>query len=306
MVEDTPTHARHEPAPHEGPHDVDAHAVAVDLVDADDAIHLELERELMIDPSNVEAVTRLRKQTLALLRPAPLRSYRWPDSWYIPGGADYREHWILPPELDHRYAWQAKNLIGGQSAGSFGDAQSGAVFGWSNASSLDADTIGFGRVGAYVRPATTLATYELSASIEALSEWRWQFLPSAGASPWASFHYRCTAYVLAWLVSPVDGSWELLRPFGARTLLRQQASGQGEFAVQRRSHAFSDLSVRVQLEGGRTYAVGVSFEAQATPSVVDRDGRPYVRRPEDRTLAYAGLSGRVPRIVARRVVTHIA
>lgn len=283
-------------------HRIDAApAGAIEFLDADDAIHVELERDLR-DASVLERYGAMRLQ---MLRPT-VPQILWPQSWYIPGQADYRQHWFLEPPLDHRYAWEGQNTIGGAPAASRASAATGELFAWSNASGLDVATVGVARTGAYVRPTTTLATYELSASVDLATEWRWWFEPGSNASSSSSFAYRSTVYVVAWLVSPADGSWELLRPFGSRTLVSERVSGFGRFDIRTARHAFDDLRVRVQLEGHRTYAVGVSFETQVTPTAVDRNGKPYRPQPGDDIRTWSSMIGRVPKVVARRVITHIA
>ena len=270
---------------------------ALDLRDRE--AHDDLERTLLDEHVDVDALSRYRDRLSRVLRPGPIRSFAWPSSWYVPGDADYRQHWIVPPPADHRYGWAAQNSIGGAPAGSHASAATGRLFAWSNASSLGSSTVGYARTGAYVRPTATLATYDVSASVDVATEWRWWFLASAGASPYATFHYRSTAYVAGWQVNPVDGAWELLRPFAARTLLSTRARGSGSFAVEHARHAFDDLHVRLQLERGRTYAIGVSFETQVTPTVVDQRGAPYVRQPGDDIRCWSSMLGDVSRIEVR-------
>ena len=110
------------------------------------------------------------------------------------------------------------------------------------------------------------------------------------ASGYANFSYRGTAYVAGWEVDQVTGQWELLKPFGARTLFTGDESGQGGSAINSRVNAFTDLSVTLQLQGGHSYAIGVAADGEITFDCRDQKGRPYKKQPGDDIKLWASIA----------------
>ncbi len=228
-----------------------------------------------------------------ILLERPWFTLAWPDHLYIPGQADHRPHWIVPPPDDHRYRYAYADGSGASTA----DAGTGRLFSWVNVSGLNPAYTGFAGVGAAVRPAATLAYLTVGADVDLLAETRWWYLPGPAAG-YSTFRYRGTAYVAVWAIDPVSGAWELLRPYGARTLFAFDERGQGGTAVDSRRHAFDDVRATVQVQGGRRYAVTVSFEATITYDCRDRGGRPYVKAEGDDIRLWASIAGSVPSISA--------
>jgi hypothetical protein len=50
------------------------------------------------------------------------------------------------------------------------------------------------------------------------------------------------------------------------------------------------------MQGGHTYAVGVSFEAEIVAEVLDRNNRRYLKQPGDDIKLWASIAGRVQSI----------
>lgn len=253
---------------------------------------------------DLDALVRYRDLAFDHFRPDILPLLSWPRSWFIPQQADFRQHWPTPPPPSHRYDWTSTNRIDGGPSPSHASAVDGRLFAWGFATLPDRSTLGVARTGIFFEPSETLATYRLGADIDVTAEWRWALLP-ASTGVYGRVDYRCTVYLAVWQVNVVDGSWELVRPFGARTLVRTHSTGAGLAAVSRERHAFEDLRLDVQLQGGRTYAIGVSFEADVDAAIVDHSGRPYAKRPGDDVRLWASMLGVVPRITASRRVVWI-
>lgn len=281
--------------------------IAALAVDGLDEARLQLEQRLREPELDLEMrpLTEYRDLLWSQFRPGPVVSLAWPAGWHIPVDADFQQHWPFPPPAANRYDWASANAIGGQPAGSHASHRTGLLFAWNNASRLGPAYVGFARTGILLRPPETLATYRLGADIDVVTETRWWYLPGPGGG-YGTVSYRCTAFLAVWQVSPADGSWELVRPFGARTLVRTQQIGAGAFPVDSDRHAFDDLTVDVQLQGGRTYAIGVSFEVAVTTAILDGQGRPYAPKPEDDIRLWASMLGTVPRITASPHTVWIA
>lgn len=272
----------------------DAHAALELAIDAADA---------EVGESQLRALDGYRALLSKTFRPGPVFTLSWPPSWFIPTDVDHREFWPVAPPIDNRYDWAAQNTIGGQPAGSHASSSTGELFAWGNTSHLGPPDLGIARTGIYLRPTESLATYRLGADIDVTTEWRWWFLPTGNG--YGSVAYRCQVYLVAWQVNPADGSWELLRPYGSRVLVQQRITGAGYSPVDRDEYAFDDLTVDVQLQGGRTYAIGVSFEVQVTTEITDGRGTRYARRPGDEIKLWASMLGRARRITARPITVWI-
>lgn len=260
----------------------------------------ELHRELEISDTDgqasMESIIKYRNAIFAqYFRERPEFALAWPDSLYIPSDADFKNYWIASPPASHRYRYHWVNTVNGQSAGSSASEATGHLFSWINVSSLKPSYIGFAGVGVSIVPQATLSYVKVSADIDAVTETRWWFMPGTAAG-FANFSYRGTAYVAGWEVDPVTGQWELLKPFGSRTLFKSDESGQGGSAINSQVHAFNDLSVTLQLQGGHSYAIGVAFETEITFDCRDRGGRPYKRQPGDDIKLWASIAGSVPSI----------
>ena len=219
----------------------------------------------------------------------------WPDNLYIPADADYRTYWSSPPPDDHRYRYRWANGRDGQPDGSDASEKTGRLFSWVNASALDTGYIGFAGTGVTLVPRASLSSVTVTAEVDLVAESRWWFLP-AGPIGFAAFSYRGTAYVAGWEIDPITGAWELLSPFGSRTLFAFDESGKGGSAISSQRHAFTDLAVTLQLRGSRTYAFGVALEAQISLECRDRSGTPYLPQPGDDVKLWASIAGIVPSI----------
>ena len=228
-------------------------------------------------------------------RERPEFTLAWPDSLYIPSQADYKNYWIAAPPASHRYRYHWVHTADGKPAGSFASEETGHLFSWVNVSGLNPAYIGFAGTGVSLVPQATLSYVKVSADIDTVTETRWWFMPGANAGI-ANFSYRGTAYVGGWEVDPVTGQWALLKPFGARTLFKQEESGQGSSAIDSQVHAFNDLSVTLQLQGGHSYAIGVAFEVEITFDCRDRNGHPYQKQPGDDIKLWASIAGSVASI----------
>ena len=219
----------------------------------------------------------------------------WPDNLYIPADADYRTYRSSPAPDDHRFRYRWANGRNGQPDGSDASEKTGRLFSWVNASAMVSGDIGFAGTGVTLVPRASLSSVTVTASVDLVAESRWWFLP-AGPIGFAAFSYRGTAYVAGWEIDPITGAWELLSPFGSRTLFAFDESGKGGSAISSQRHAFTDLEVTLQLRGSRTYAIGVALEAQISFECRDKSGTPYLPQPGDDVKLWASIAGVVPSI----------
>lgn len=261
-----------------------------------EVIHQELEQAAGNRDRTLVGAQRYREALFAnYFRPRVPFIDTWPDNVYIPAAADYLTYWSSPPPDDHRYRYRWSNTRDGEHDGSEASERSGQLFSWVNASAMDAGYIGFAGTGVALVPRASLSSVTVRADIELVAESRWWFHPT-GPIGFAAFAFRGTAYVAGWEIDPVTGNWDLLTPFGSRTLFAFDESGRGGSPISSQRHAFSDLTTTLQLRGSHTYAIGVALEAQITFECRDKAGKPYTRKDGDDVRLWAAIAGLVPSI----------
>lgn len=255
--------------------------------------HADLERHLFDNSEAREAVLEYRNAAFGqYFHDRPIFTLAWPPSLYIPSEANPATYWFSTPPADHLFRYRWTDPAPSVSTAS---EKSGRLFSWTNVSGLNPSYTGVAGVGVRFAPTPSLSTVKISADVDLVAESRWWYLvgPSAG---YANFSYRGTVYLSVWEISPVTGLWELQRPFASRVLFQHRESGQGGTAIQSHHHAFDDLSVRLQLQRGHAYGIGVSFEVEVGYECHDRNGRPYQKQPGDDIRLWASMLGSVSSI----------
>ncbi|MGO4692045.1 hypothetical protein [Glaciibacter sp. 2TAF33] len=254
-------------------------------------IHREL--ELHILDGSLDGVVTYRDALFSrFFTDRPAFTLAWPAALYIPSEADASKYWFTEPPADHRYRYSWTDP---QPTASAASEKTGHLFSWVNVSDLGADYTGAAGTGVQVIPQATLSTVKVSADIDLVANHHWWYLPGTSAG-YSNFSYSGTVYIAGWEINPVTGVWELLRPFGSRSLFSFRESGAGGSAIVSTRHAFNDLSVRMQLQGGHTYGIGVAFEVQVSFVCTDGQGHPYVKQPGDDIKLWASILGDVASI----------
>ncbi|MFE6967676.1 hypothetical protein ACFVAJ_21560 [Agromyces sp. NPDC057679] len=257
------------------------------------ALHDRLELAVMDETIPLDQLVELRDLIFRdYFTDRPVFTLNWPDSLYIPSEADSREYWFTEAPADRRYRYSWANTIGGQPAGSHASEKDGRLFAWVNVSGLAPGYTGYAGTGVRFAPSASLSYVRLGADIDLVAEHRWWYLPGTDAG-YSNVDYRGTAYLAVWEIDLVTGRWELVRPFGARSLFAFSRQGQGGSAIVSTKRTFADLGATVQLQGGHVYAVGVSFEVQMGHTMLDRRGAPYVKQPGDDIKLWSSLLGTV-------------
>lgn len=214
----------------------------------------------------------------------------WPDSLYIPAQADFRRYWILPPPDSRRYCYEWAGQTGGGPTPCQASAADGRLFSWVNVSALNPGYIGWAGTGVRFAPTAQRSLVTVGCTVDLVAEKRWWYLPGPSAG-YANIKYRGTVYVAVWQISPADGSWVPVRPFGYRTVLDVTESGLGGSAVQSTHHALADVGATVEVQGGSAYGVGVAFEVEILPTFLDRFNKQYEKQPGDDIKLWASMAG---------------
>lgn len=258
-----------------------------------DEVHRELELHALEDHGAIDPLLRYRDAVIGrYVRDRPIFTLAWPPNLYIPADADPAKYWISAPPDDHRFRYRWTDP---QPTASTASEKTGHLFSWTNVSALNPSHTGIAGVGVQIVPTHSLSTVRVSADVDLVAESRWWYLVSSSAG-FSNFSYRGTVYIAGWEISPVTGLWELLRPFASRVLFQYRESGVGGAAIRSDHHVFDDLSVRLQLQGGHTYGIGVSFEVEVGFDCHDRSGKPYRKQPGDDIKLWASMTGEVSSI----------
>ena len=105
-------------------------------------------------------------------------------------------------------------------------------------------------------------------------------------------------------VDPVTKAWELIRPYGAQTLVNRSDSGLSGSPIRTDTANFSGntLSTRVQGQAGHSYAVGFQAQVDIDLDVREAKDRPYQGGSDDDWKLWAAIAGSVSQIT---IATHV-
>lgn len=186
--------------------------------------------------------------------------FLWPPDLYIPGDADYRNYWPWPCPASHRYGrqWIIGNDVNQASA-----AQ-GHVWAYTAINQYLAHDHSEAGVGFVFTPDATLAVYRVTPSISAIGTHRWSIETNYYGGGW--IYELGVIYIAAWNISPVDGSLELVKPYGVTTVFNQSWLNQGAEPITTVIPPWSPgtQSTNLLLEGGKSYLIGVIAAVDVT------------------------------------------
>lgn len=269
-----------------------------------DDLRQELERHLANGAAVPQKVLgeydSLWRTTFQIDRPVPWLN--WPTGLYIPAAADWRNYWFIAPPVQNRYRWQYP--VGAETVAR-ADVNDGALYAY--AAELPGVAVGenYAIVGATHISPHNLAYATLSARATGVAEHHLLMnLPPA-----VSGNAKITGsiWLVLWQRNPVDGTWELKRPFASIELFSADGdpSGGGQQTtvgtVPRQVFDYDSgpLSVPILLEGGgREYVVGVEAMVHIDVNIVDGSNHPYLidRDGGDVWYCWGHIIANVPQI----------
>ncbi len=204
----------------------------------------------------------------------------WPPGLFIPGTADYRKYWVFPPPTgSNRYtmAWQGGN---GSSA-NHSSAATGEMFAYAAAAPTDPHLRSESSVGFVFRPDATLAAYTITVVPALTGSDRYDVSTTANAG--GSVRKWGALDIEAFEINPVNGTTELVRPFGTTFLFDETFSNLTGTPI----NTFSlnkPVSTQVLLQGGgRMYVIGVTALVQIDNSWTMNNGAPMQPLPPGST-----------------------
>ena len=187
--------------------------------------------------------------------------FRWPDDLYIPGNADYRNYWFLPCPASHRYSSQWISPADSPSQASAGD---GHLWAYTALNPYTPHAHSEAGIGFVFSPSKTLAVYQVKPSLSVIGTHRWWIETTYYGGGW--IYEWGGIYIAAWLISPVDGSLELVTPYGFTTAFTTSQLNAGGEAITNVVPPWSpgSLSANILLQGGRTYLISVIAAVDVT------------------------------------------
>jgi hypothetical protein len=228
------------------------------------------------EPLPVLTVTRPLDRVVEVSTPF----YRWPASLFIPGAAIPAEYWLTNCPTDHRYTRDWTTAPANKA-----DHNTGRL--WAFIAARISDTP-FVRteagVGFLFRPPYRLATYTVEPTVLAVGQHRWDVGDFAGEAG-GTLRLRGWILTAAWDVSPVDGSLELTRPFGATVAFDHTYVNQGAISVVTEAAPWKQgpLPTNLVLEGSHTYLIGMVAMVQIDNDWTDSHGNSFTKPPDGAT-----------------------
>jgi hypothetical protein len=229
--------------------------------------------------------------------------YRFPQDLFIPGGADWQQHWFLPPPASQRYSRSWTSPTGGPNIADYSTGHAWAYGAVSPGLSFVHTEAG---VGFVFTPTAALATYKISPTVNLLGTYRWDIATTAFAG--GTITERGGIYTTAWEISPVDGSLDLVRPFGFAPLFDELFINQGTIPVTpiSASWAGGPVALNVMLQGGHSYLIGVVAAVEIRNGWTDSQGHPIPTLPGDSTWhAWCTVDMVVPSVAVDPVTVYI-
>lgn len=205
--------------------------------------------------------------------------FLWPPGLYIPGTADWHNYWVFPPPDSNRYTMQ---WLGGNGASAnHSSAATGELFAYAAAAPTDTHLRSEASVGFVFQPESTLAVYTITVTPALTGSDRYDVNTTANAG--GSVRKWGALDVEAFLINPIDGTTELVTPFGTTFLFDETFSNLTGTPI----NTFSlnkPVSTQVLLQGGgRRYVIGVTALVQIDNSWTMNNGAPMQPLPPGST-----------------------
>lgn len=233
----------------------------------------------------------------------PIFLWRWPVGLYIPGNADYKQYWFVPPpEGQNRYSREW--VLGNGSAANHAFAATGDLFSYSAARPTDPKLRSEAGIGFVFKPSSTLAVYRIEVATSLVGQNRYDVNTTAPAG--GSLREWGGLYTAAWEISPVDSSLTLVRPFGLVTLFDESFQNLTGIPIHD-SPLTTTIQTNIMLEGGRSYLIGVIAAVQIDNHWTMSNGSPMQPLPPGSTWkAWCSINGIIPQVRVRATTIYIA
>jgi hypothetical protein len=232
----------------------------------------------------------------------PIYLWRWPAGLFIPGTADYKDYWFVPPpDGENRYSREW--VLGNGSGANHALAATGDLFAYAAARPTDPQLRSEAGIGFVFKPTATLAVYRIDVATHLLGQNRYDVNTTAPAG--GSLREWGGLYTVAWQISPVDGTLTLVRPFGVVTLFDATFQSLTGIPIHD-SPTTAEFTTNIMLEGGRSYLIGVVAAVQIDNLWTMSNGSPMQPLPPGSTWkAWCSIYGTIPQVQVRPWTIYI-
>jgi hypothetical protein len=225
----------------------------------------------------------------------------WPPHLFIPGDADWKPHWVVPPPDEHRYThdWAPQVSAGYTEA----SRATGTLFASKRILSNESYVTAEAGLGALYKPIWNLCEVTLEPDVNCAGDLRWyhEFEQPVAGYTWV----KTSVITAAW--HQIPGGWDLVgskrhevRSFGPNYGLGH--SGIIPYAVQLSGKA---LATPFVLQAARRYLLGVVARVSIWSTLTDTRGAKLPLIEGGVFRVYGTIACSVPRIEANVTQVHI-
>lgn len=225
----------------------------------------------------------------------------WPDSLYIPGSADWKNYWFLPPPADHRYALNWKS----SSGFAVSSKESGSLFSFAQIMTNQSYTYTDAAVGIIYNPVHTYGVVSVEPVIDCSGTDRW-YVEINGSkipippvlSPTGSTSAKSSIIIAGWQMIPGPTGWDLLDSQEFTVHNFGPNSGLGEYVPMTYQHSFKygQLAKQFVVEKFKTYLFGIVVRVSVWSTLKDEKGKPLPLINDGTFRVWSDLSCRVSEI----------
>ncbi len=225
----------------------------------------------------------------------------WPDSLYIPSGADWKNYWFLPPPADHLFALAWKS----SSGFAVSSKETGSLYSFAQIMTNQNYTYTDAVVGIIYNPVHTYGVVSVQPVIDCAGTDRWYVLINDSKipvppvlSPSGSTSASSSIIIAAWEMIPGPTGWDYLDNKISPVHNFGPNSGLGEYAPMTYQHSFKngELAAEFVVEKFKTYLFGIVARVSVSSGLKDGRGKPLPLINDGTFRVWSDLSCRVSEI----------
>ena len=222
--------------------------------------------------------------------------FRWPESLFIPTGANARDYWITAAPDDHRYALAWKSPTDSANTAS---AETGNLFAFAQLynEAPDATQSTAAAIGVFYEPSMTLGVVDFQPLVHFKAAFRTalEYFPSlsaGGVQTYAELLLAC------WQKIPGPQEFDLIgsKHFDIATSGRRDQSFGTELQQFDKTLDGAELSASFVVERGRQYLFAVTGRITIASNLISSDGKPLPVFNSSQLKVWGSLNCLIPQM----------